>query len=104
MHGKNIRFTKLTNNEFDTFIKLGINSMLDIENAVFTPNTLITQNSYCNEEDNDEEVKSTNYYYYSTEDFTKAKFKLSTIFSLFHLNIHSIQLHIVELKILFEIL
>ena len=29
--------TKLTNNEFDTFIKLGINSLLDIENTVFTP-------------------------------------------------------------------
>ena len=75
----NIPFTKLTNNEFDTFIKLGINSLLDIENTVFTPspsqqimfdklNNLITQNSYCNdtEEDNDEEVKSTNCYYYST--------------------------------------
>ena len=110
-------FTKLTNNEFDTFIKLGINSLLDIENTVFTPspsqqimfhkfNNLISQHSYCNdtEEDNDEEVKSTICYYYSTEEFTKSTFKPSTSFSIFHLNIHSIQLHIDELRILLEML
>ena len=69
-------------------------------------NNLITQNSYCNdtEEDNDEEVKSTNCYYYTTEELTKAKFKPSTSFSIFHLNIHSIQLHIDELRILLEML
>ena len=73
MHEESIPFTKLTNNEFDTFNKLGINSLLDIENTVFTPSpsqqimldnltNLITQHSYCNdtEQYNDEEVKLTN--------------------------------------------
>ena len=69
-----------------------ITSLLDIENTVFTPspsqqimfdilNNLITQNSYCNEDDNDEEVKSTNCYCYSTEEFTKPKFKLFLYFT-----------------------
>ena len=114
---ENIPFTKLTNNEFDTFIKLGINSLLDIEIRVFTPspsqqimfeilNNLITQNLYCNEteEDNDVEVKSTNCYYYSSDELMKAKFKPSTSFSIFHLNIHSIQLHIDEMRMLLEML
>ena len=51
-----------------------------------------------------DEGKSTNCYYYSTEEFQKAKFKTSTSFSIFHLNIHSVQLHIEELRILLKIL
>ena len=113
---ENIPFTKLTNNEFDIFIKHGLNSILDIENTFTSSptqqimfdklNNLINQNSYytdCDEDDNDE-VKSTNCYYYSTEEYKKAKFKPPTSFSIFHLNIHSIQLHIEELRILLEML
>ena len=60
----------------------------------------LTQNSFCTDsEDEDDEGKSTNCYYYSTEEFQKAKFKTSTSFSIFHLNIHSVQLHIEELRI-----
>ena len=38
------------------------------------------------------------------EEFQKAKFKTSTSFSIFHLNIYSVQLDIEELRILLEIL
>ena len=96
---ENIPFTKLTNNEFDTTIKHGINSLLILEDMVFSPspaqqimfdklNNLIAQNSFCTDSE-DEDIdkgKSTNYYYYSTEEFQKAKFKISTSFSIFHLN------------------
>ena len=57
-------------------------------------NNLITPNLFCTDsedEDIDDEGKSTNCYYYSTEEFQKAKFKTSTSFSIFHLNIHSVQ-------------
>ena len=105
-------FTKLTNNEFDTTVKHGINSLLNIEDMVFSPspvqqimfdklNNRITQNSFCTDsedEDTDDEGKSTNCYYYSTEEFQKAKFNTSTSFAIFHLNIHSVQLHIEELR------
>ena len=113
---ENIPFTKLTNNEFDTTIKHGINSLL-IEDMVFSPspaqqiifdklNNLIAQNSFCtdSEAEDIDYGKTTNCYYYSTEEFQKAKFKTSTSFSIFHLNIHSVQLHIKELRILLEIL
>ena len=53
--------------------------MIDKINNLIRPNH---SNSYCNdtEEDSDKEVKSTNCYYYSTEEFTKVKFKPSTSF------------------------
>ena len=66
-------------------------------------NNLITQNSFCTaseDEDIDDEGKSTNCYYYITEEFQKANFKTSTLIltstslSIFLLNIHLVQLHI----------
>ena len=56
-------------------------------------------------EDNiDDNEQAINCYYYNTDEFKKAKFKSSQSFSILHLNIHSIQLHIEELKILLELL
>ena len=59
-------------------------------------NNLISQNSHCTDsvdEENEDEVNSSNCYYDDTKEFTKAKFKSSTSLSFFHLNIHSIQLY-----------
>ena len=95
-----------------------INSLLNIEDMVFSPspaqqikfdklNNLITQNSFCTDSENediDDEGKLTNCYYYSTGAFQKATFQTSTSFSVFHLNIHLVQLQIEELRILLEIL
>ena len=40
--------------------------------------------------------------YYSCEDFVKAKFESQKNFSILHLNIHSIQLHIEELRVVLD--
>ena len=50
-------------------------------------NTLINQNSYCTDcdEDDNDEVKSTNCYYYSTEEYKKAKFK--TVYLFFYISL-----------------
>ena len=42
--------------------------------------------------------------YFSCDDFVRAKFETGKNFSIFHLNIHSIQLHIKELRILLNLL
>ena len=42
--------------------------------------------------------------YYSCDDFVKAKLEASKNFSILHLNIHSIQLHIEELRIILQAL
>ena len=42
--------------------------------------------------------------YYSIDDFSTSKFNSEKSFSIFHLNIHSIELHIEELQIILEML
>ena len=42
--------------------------------------------------------------YYSITEFEQAKFKPEKTFSILHLNIHSIQLHIAELRIILAML
>ena len=42
--------------------------------------------------------------YYSTDDFLKQKFKSDKSFSVFHINIHSIDLHIEELRTALQLL
>ena len=55
--------------------------------------------------DNDcDDTPPINCNYYDTNKFRKAKFDLSKSFSIFHLNIHSIQKHIEELKTTLQML
>ena len=42
--------------------------------------------------------------YYGTEDFIQSKFKEEKHFSVFHLNIHSIERHIEELRVVLQML
>ena len=42
--------------------------------------------------------------YYSIDEFSRSKFNASRSFSIFHLNIHSIQLHIEDLRIILQLL
>ena len=54
-------------------------------------------------------MKQTNNYfnksqYYDVEKFCKHKFQAKKLFSIFHLNIHSLQFHIEDLKIILELL
>ena len=52
------------------------------------------------DDEGDEETAPINCNYYNYEEFSKANFDSSTSFSILHLNIHSIQLHIESLRIL----
>ena len=107
-----IPFTKLNDNEFETFLKFDIVESENDINIRLKPsltqqviidklNSLIDQNNNCN---NDESVSEYDQpiscSYYSCDEFIKANFKSSKNFSILHLNIHSIQLHIEELRIL----
>ena len=55
--------------------------------------------------DNDNEIETTlNCKYYTIEDFENAKFNSEKTFSIFHLNIHSVERHISELRIILQML
>ena len=104
--GNNIPFMKL--NDYDSFIKNGIENfqfnsfipsrtqqeMLDKLNAEI--------DDYSNRVNNEEFDSDPNHQftckYYGINDFAKCRFSSSRNFSIMHLNIHSIQLHIDELN------
>ena len=111
-----VPFSKLDNNQFNISVKQGVNYLIEtdvnylpsernqrlfdkINKAIFNN----THNIDADEEDNDIET-NTNCKYYGVEEFTTAKFNSDKTFSVLHLNIHSIQLHIAELRIILEML
>lgn len=66
-------------------------------------NNLIYQNN--NEQsDEDDDNPGIQCNYYSTHEFCQSKFNSSKSFSILHLNIHSIQLHIEDLRIMLQLL
>ena len=67
-------------------------------------NNAINNISYDLNESENENDSPLDCNYYSLDDFTKAKFNSSKSFSVLHLNIHSIQLHIEDLRILLSVL
>lgn len=113
--GENIAFSNLNNNEYCISVTKGINTSLNRENEIqFTPtpaqqvlfdrlNSSINQISYDLNED-DDATAPLDCKYYNLEEFINAKFSPSKSFSIFHLNIHSIQLHIEEFRILLELI
>ena len=54
--------------------------------------------------EDDEDSTLTNCNYYKINEFIEAKFDSSKSFSIFHINIHSIQLHFEELKLLIQLM
>ena len=103
---------RLNDYEFDSFIKKdGSFPKHNIKFTNFTP-TLSQQemfnklnqeiNEYktrvINEENESDYNQPVTCNYYSIKEFTECKFNTRKIFSIMHLNIHSIQLHIDELK------
>ena len=117
----NLPFTNLTNNEFIPFTTKGIMIPDEETSNFFTPHTpqmqqhINTLNSYLNktitspdnDDDDDDEGQNgdelsspLNCNYFDYEDFNRANFKSSKSFSIFHLNIHSIQKHIESLRTL----
>ena len=67
-------------------------------------NSTINKISYELNENEDEFESPLNCNYYSIEEFTKANFNSSKSFSILHLNIHSIHLHIEDLRTLLSTL
>ena len=111
---KNIPFTNLTNNEFILLLTKGVNIPADDTSSIFTPyspemqthinelNKFLNKSILSPDEDDDEgeDLSPINCNYYNHEEFSKAKFNSSKSFSIFHFNIHSIQLHIESLRTL----
>ena len=115
---ENLPFSKLNNNEFSALIKFGVLNANE-ENTDFEPlayqkelfdrlNTAINNNAFdLDVEDNDDNDKgspSINYNYYTTEDFISARFNPSRTFSILHYNIHSVERHIEEFRVVLEML
>ena len=115
---ENLPFSKLNNNEFSALIKFGVLNANE-ENTDFEPlayqkelfdrlNTAINNNAFdLDVEDNDDNDKgspSINCNYYTTEDFISARFNPSRTFSILHYNIHSVERHIEEFRVVLEML
>ena len=69
-------------------------------------NQIINKSTF-NQDDNnteDEDQLQIDCNYYNIDEFSDAKFNASKSFSLLHLNIHSIQFHIEDLRILLQML
>ena len=116
-----IPFNNLNSNEYDSFTKFDVIETENGSNIKLTPtpsqqaimnklNNLITDANtrtvYDDKPENDfdgpEFDQPLSCSYYSCEDFVKAKFVSHKNFSILHMNIHSIQLHIEELRILLK--
>ena len=107
-------------NQFNLSVKLGVNYVTNEFNINYAPRirdqklfievNKTMYNSIHNmtedsEDDEDEDVEiNMNCKFYGTEDFLQAKFKEDKTFSVFHLNIHSIERHIEEFKIILKML
>ena len=111
-------FMKLNDYEFDSIINKGeTSSKHNIKFTNFTPslaqkemfdklnNEIDEYNSWVmNDEENSDYNHPLTCSYYDTDEFINCKFNLNNNFSIFHMNIHSIQLHIDELKTLLNML
>ena len=120
-----IPFTNLTENEFLPFVKKGILFPENVNCNSFTPspqmqihinklNSYLTQNfsnPALDEDDDDDDndpdgelISPINCNFYNYDEFSRANFDSSKSFSVFHLNIHSIQKHVDSLRSLLLIL
>ena len=112
-----LAFSKLSNKEFVISVINGINGFnndTDIDflspsqmDTVFELNNFInkTVNSLSDDDEDDtDDTPPINCNYYDIDEFSKAKFDSSKSFSILHLNIHSINKHIEELRICLNIL
>ena len=114
----NLPFSNLNQNEFFILNKDGVNFLKNDDNITYIPKirdqlifkkinqSINDKTQDINENDYDLEDVDTikNCKYYGTEDFINAKFNNKETFSIFHLNIHSIELHIDELRIILKTL
>ena len=113
---ENIPFSTLNDNQFEICVKKGINHVID-EDFSLKPNAseqhlfdklnnVVNNNAFNISDDDSEQHNDTTVdcNYYSVDDFVSAKFSSSKTFSIFHLNIHSIEKHIDELRVILAML
>lgn len=113
----NIAFSNLNNNEFFLSVKKGIISNdasqvdfvpSDFQQKVFDElNSAINNNAFdfdAGEGEDGTSIPTVNCKYYSVNEFVTSKFNPSKNFSILHYNIHSIQLHIEELRVALQLL
>ena len=120
---EHIPFNSLNSNEFDSFAKFDVTETQNGSDIRLTPtptqqiiidklNNLIRQQNFkTNDKDHDYSNLPDNEFdepltcsYYSCEDFVNAKIEAGKNFSILHLNIHSIQRHVDELRTLLQAL
>ena len=114
----NIPFSTLNDNQFEIAVKKGVNYPLEIdvryaptaaEQRFFNKlNNAINNHTFELNEDcmdgDDENMYPINCNYYSIDEFESKKFNSDKTFSILHHNIHSIELHIEQLRIILEML
>ena len=112
---ENIPFTKISDNEFDICINKGISSQL-FENITEINFFSRQQKKYIQKindllkssrdemSSDDDETNFIDCNYYDVNEFNKANFIPDKNFSIFHMNIHSLQLHFDELKLMLQLL
>ena len=106
----------LNNDQFYSYVKKGI--VLSDESELElnpTPGQKLLMDKISNEikshqfdisdvDESDDFAEMTSCKYYSADEFKKEKFSNSNSFSVLHLNIHSMERHIDEFQLLFDLL
>ena len=114
----NIPFSKLNNNEFSVLVKKGIITCNDcrvdfapsnFQQKIFDKlNSAINNNAFDLdtelEDDDGDMIPTINCRYYNVDDFTSSNFSQTRNFSVLHYNIHSVQFHIEEFRVVLQML
>ena len=105
-----IPFSTLNDNQFNIAVKQGVNYTLET-GIKYTPVEMDKKlfdrinHAICTNQDDDDEIDTyIDCKYYGVDDFQNLKIKSEKSFSIFHLNIHSVQAHIDDLRILIGML
>ena len=105
-----IPFSTLNDNQFNIAVKQGVNYILETGikyTSIEMDKKLFDRINHAVSTDQNDDDEIDTYIdckYYGVEDFNKLKIKSEKSFSVFHLNIHSVQAHINDLRILIGML
>ena len=106
-----IPFSSLSDNQFSIAVKQGVNYSLETDlryNPIEMDKKLFDRINHAiahnDQEDEDGIDTFVDCKYYGVEEFQKLKLRPDKTFSVFHLNIHSVQAHIDDLRILLGML
>ena len=114
---ENVPFSNLINNDFCVTVKKGVinpnDSHLDFTPSDFQQkvfdelNSAINNNAFdldTDEGENGDSIPTIDCKYYSVEEFASSNLNPDKKFSVLHYNIHSVQLHIEELRVVLQLL